>query len=130
MVDIQKGKCMLRIYGINVVAAVMVSQSAARAREARAGVRGYRLGRGQPDGGQSKRGQMPKFLGHYGIQPGIRHKFDDLVVLECRQLFDHAARRWLEHHLDEVLCAKCQGSDKRILCAHLELIARDGATIP
>jgi len=60
---------------------------------------------------------MPKFLGHYRIQPRIRRKLDGLVVLEPRQLFDHATRRWLEHHPDVVLRRKCQGSGKNI--AHL-----------
>jgi len=60
---------------------------------------------------------MPKFLGHYGIQPRIRCKFGDFVVLERRQLFDYAARRWLEHHPDEVLHGKFQGSGERT--AHL-----------
>lgn len=49
---------------------------------------------------------MPKFFRHYGIQPGIRSKFDDLVILEWGQLFDHAGWQWFENHADEVLDAE------------------------
>lgn len=52
---------------------------------------------------------MSKFLSHYGIQPRIRRKSDNFVVLERRQLFDHAARRWLEHNPDKVLRTRCRG---------------------
>lgn len=57
---------------------------------------------------------MPKFFRYYGIQPGIRCKFDDLVILEWGQLFDHTAGQWLENYPDEVLDAECQGSDKEL----------------
>ena len=66
---------------------------------------------------------MPKFLGYYRIQPGIRCKFDNLVVLECRQLFDHAARWWLEYDPDEVLRIKRRGLG-------WELIAGVKITVP
>jgi hypothetical protein len=52
---------------------------------------------------------VPKLLGHYGIHPRIRRKFDNLVVLEPRQLFDYAARWRLERDPDEVLHVRHQG---------------------
>lgn len=57
---------------------------------------------------------MPKFLGHYGVQPRIRCKLDDFVVLEGRQLFDHATGRRLKNDSEGILGVECQGSDKSL----------------
>lgn len=58
---------------------------------------------------------MPKLLNYYGFQPRIRYKLDDLVVLEGRQLFDHATRQRLENYADEILGVEYQRSEKKRL---------------
>ena len=49
---------------------------------------------------------MSEFFSHYGIQPGVGRKFDNFIVLERRQLLNHAARRWPEDDPDEILRAR------------------------